>query len=182
MVRLIESGILRFQYGDWRGSSVGPSREGLMSAPAQALATKPIVKVRLADAAIAGACVSLLFSLLLIVFPKSFPDLIVQNWFNGRLTAGMLVFALVFNCALYQRIARRRSAKVDSLAFFAVGLGTEITVVCFGLIFPATAVLAQKGIQARGYEEVLALVYFAIVAAVFFPFLVIRFTQDLRKP
>ena len=52
-----------------------------MSAPAQALAvaSKPIVKVRLADAASSGACVSLLFSLLLIVFPKSFPDLIVQN-------------------------------------------------------------------------------------------------------
>ena len=154
-----------------------------MSAPAPALAAapKPIVKVRLADAANAGACVSLIFSLLLVVFPAYFPDVIIESWFDGRLTAGMLLFALLFNCALYERIARLRSAKTDALAFLAIGVGTVITVTCFSLIFPAIALMTRLREQARAHEEVLALAYFAVVAAVFFPFLIIRFTQDLKK-
>jgi hypothetical protein len=154
-----------------------------MSAPAPALAAapKPIVKVRLADVANAGACVSLMFSLLLVVSPAFFPDLIIESWFDGRLTAGMLLFALLFNCALYERIARLRFAKTDPLAFLAIGLGTAITVICFSLIFPAIALMTQLREQAHAHEEVLALAYFAVVAAVFSPFLIIRFTQDLRK-
>ena len=146
-----------------------------------AVAPKPIVKVRLADAAVAGGWVSLIFSLLLVAFPASFPEVIVESWFDGRLTTGMLLFALLFNCARYARIARLRSAKTDPLAFLAIGLGTAITVICFSLIFPAIALMTLPGLDVRAYEEVLALAYFAVVAAVFFPFLVIRFTQDLRK-
>lgn len=105
----------------------------------------------------------------------------MEGWFDGRLSAGMLLFALLFNCARYARIARLRSAKTDPLAFLAIGLGTAITVICFDLIFPAIALMTLSRLHARAYEEVLALAYFAVVAAVFFPFLVIRFTQDLRK-
>jgi hypothetical protein len=154
-----------------------------MSAPAPALAAapKPIVKVRMRDAANASACISLIFSLLLVVFPVYFPAAIIESWFDGRLTAGMLLFALLFNCALYERVARLRSAKTEPLAFLAIGIGTVITVVCFSLMLPAVVLMTHLREQARAKEEVLALAYFAVVAAVFFPFMMIRFTQDLRK-
>ncbi len=151
------------------------------SAPALARAPKPTVKMRLGDAAKAAACISLLFSLLLLAFPADFADVIVESWFNGRLTAGMLLFALLFNCELYTRIARRRSAKTDPLGFLAIGLGTALTVMGFGLFLPAAVLLTQWRAQVKVHEEVLALAHFAVVAAVFIPFLIIRFTQDPKK-
>jgi hypothetical protein len=155
-----------------------------MSAPAPGFvpAPEPTVKVRLGDSANAAACVSLTFSLLLVVSPAYFPDVIIESWFTGRLTAGLLLFALLFNCALYMRIARLRSSKTDPLAFLAIGLGTAMTVIGFSCLLPAAVLMTQWRVQARAHEEVLALAYFAVVAAVFFPFFIIRFTQDLRKP
>jgi membrane protein YdbS with pleckstrin-like domain len=105
----------------------------------------------------------------------------MENWFNGHLTAALLVFALLFNCVLYMRIARQRGAKADRLAFLALGVVTAVTVIGCSFMLPATVLMRHWREEARVHEEVLALVYFATLAAVFFPFLVIRFTQDRKK-
>jgi hypothetical protein len=154
-----------------------------MSAPAQGLAAAPtpIVKVRLADAANAAACVSLTFTLLLVFFPAYFPEVIIESWFTGRLTAGVMLFALFFNSVLYMRAARLRSAKTDPLAFLAIGLGTALAVIAFSFLLPAAVLFTQWRLRARAHEEVLALAYFALLAAVFFPLFLIRFTQDLKE-
>jgi hypothetical protein len=154
-----------------------------MSAPAPGLAaaSKPTVKVRLGDSANAATCISLIFSLLLVVLPTSFPNVIMENWFNGRLTAGVLLFALLFNCILYMRIARQRCAKTAPLAFLTLTLVTALTVIGFSLVLPASVLMTHWRTQARVREDVLALVYFAVLAAVFFPFLIMRFTQDRKK-
>jgi hypothetical protein len=154
-----------------------------MSTPAPALAAtpRPIVSVRLGDAANAATCMSVIFSLLLVVFPASFPNLIMQNWFNGHLTEGVLLFALLFNYALYVRIVRQRGAKADRLALLALGVATALTVIGFSFVLPAAVLMKHWREQAIVREEVLALVYFAVVAAVIIPFLIIRFTQDRKK-
>lgn len=154
-----------------------------MSAPAPGLVATPtpIVRVRLGDAANAATCVSVIFSLLLTVLPGSFPNLIMKYWFSGHLTEGVLLFALLFNYALYLRIARQRGAKADRLAMLALGVSTALTVIGFSFVLPAAVLMKHWREQALVREDLLALVYFALVAAVFIPFLIIRFTQDRKK-
>ena len=155
-----------------------------MSAPAPGLTTPPkpivMVKVRLGDAANAATCVSLIFSLLVVVLPESFPNVVIQNGLNGHLAAGVLLFAMSFNCAIYLRIAKQRCAKADARVLLALGFITALTVIAFSFILPVAVLMTQWQSQARMREEVLALVYFAVLSAVLFPFLVIRFTQDRK--
>jgi hypothetical protein len=152
------------------------------AAPGLAPAPKPTVKVRLADAASAATCVSLTYSLLLVVLPVSWPNLIMENWLAGRLTPSLLLFACLFNCALYMNIARQRCLRTSPLTFLGLGVVTAIAVIGCSYMLPAAVLMTQWRAEARVREEVLALVYFAAVAAVFFPFLVIRFTQDPQDP
>ena len=154
-----------------------------MSAPAPALTAKPdrVVKVRIADAAGAAGCVSLIFSLLLVVFPDYFPRLIIENWYAGRLTVGLLLLTVLFNCALYFGIARQRSALTAPLAWGAILTGTVVTVLTFSAIVPGVVLVSHWNSRALVHEDVIFLVYFALIAAIFFPFLLIRFTQDLKK-
>jgi heme/copper-type cytochrome/quinol oxidase subunit 3 len=93
----------------------------------------------------------------------------------------MLLFAWLFDCVLYLRIARRRWAKADPLAFLGVGVVTAVVLIGCSFMLPAAVVMTHWRDQARVREEVIALAYFALLASVFFPFLVIRFTQDRKK-
>ena len=69
-----------------------------MSAPAPALAQAPAprrtVTVRLADAALTIAFLSLVFGLLLVSFPVSFARIIQDSWLHGNLTVAMMVITL----------------------------------------------------------------------------------------
>ena len=78
-----------------------------MSAPTLALAEvqQRKVIVRLADPAVAAAYISVAFGLLLVFFPVWFPRMMVRNWWNGRLTIAMVVFTLLFDSAIYIRVA-----------------------------------------------------------------------------
>ncbi len=155
-----------------------------MSAPAPALAATPdrALKIRLADVAVAGGCVSLLFSLLLVGFPDYFPRMILESWSNGHLIAGLLLFAVLFNCALYVGIARMRSATTTAVGYLAIGSGTAATALTFSWIVPVASLVEQQNLtRVRAREEVLFLVYFAVVAAIFVPFLIIRLTQEFKK-
>jgi len=89
-----------------------------MSAPAPALATAPrrTVTVRLADAALTVACLSLVFGFLLVFFPVSFARIIRDSWLHGNLTVAMMVITLSIDACLYVRIAYRLSAKPTVLA------------------------------------------------------------------
>jgi len=157
-----------------------------VSAPAPALAKpqRPKVIVRLADAAVAVASLSLIFFLLLVFFPVSFPRIIVTSWQRGYLAVVLMVFTLVLDAFLYLRVAYLRSAKPTVLV--AACLGSLPIIVVVGLSFLMESAVTQTisldlpNLQARMNEEVLAHTYLGLVSAVFLPFLVIRLLQQFK--
>jgi hypothetical protein len=157
-----------------------------VSAPAPALAKpqRPRVIVRLADAAVTVASLSLIFFLLLVFFPVSFPRIIVTSWQRGYLAVVLMVLTLVLDSFLYLRVAYLRSAKPTVLV--AACLGSLPILVVGGLSFLMESAVTQTvslnlpNLQARMNEEVLAHTYLGLVSAVFLPFLVIRLLQQFK--
>jgi hypothetical protein len=153
-------------------------------APALAKAKGRTVTVRLADSGIAIAWLSLLFGLLLVFFPVSFPLLLVDCWQSGNLIPGVMVFALSLDAGIYVRAAYLLSAKPTVLA--AACLGSLPIIVVVGLSFLLHGAIAHTlseglpNLQARVGEEILAHTYFGLVSAVFLPFLVIRLLQQVK--
>jgi len=158
-----------------------------VSAPAPALAveSRRPVTMRLADPAAMLAYLSLMFGALLVVFPISFPRIIVQSWQNASLMSTMILFTVLLNVAIYLRVAHVRSAKPGIMA--ASCLGCVPVLVLVGLNFWLHATIAHTlsgyvpNAAARVDEEILAHTYFALVAAIFTPFLIIRFGQQFRQ-
>ena len=154
-----------------------------MSAPAPALANgkRRIAVVRLADPAVAVAWVSVVFGLLLVFLPVSFPHTIIQNWENGRLTPVMVLFTVLLDLAIYLRIVHKLVAKPSVLASISLGLLPPMITV--GLSFLLQWAIATEfsgyitNVQARVQEEVVFHTYFALVSAVFVPFLLVRLIQ-----
>jgi hypothetical protein len=157
-----------------------------MSAPAPALdkALRRTVTVRLADAAVTVAYLSLVFGFLLVFFPVSFPRIIQSSWLNGNLIVAMMVITLSIDACLYVRIAYRLSAKPTVLA--AACLGSLPIVVVAGLSFPLQGAVDYTisgdlpNLQARVGEEILTHTYLGLVTGIFLPFLVIRLLQQLK--
>jgi hypothetical protein len=141
--------------------------------------------MRLADPAAMLAYVSLSFGLLLVLFPVSFPRLIVQNWQNSYLTPIMILFSVSLNLGLYLSVTHRRSAKPGLVA--SACLGSVPVFVLAGLNFVLQASIAHtlSGDLPNGLahvnEEILAHTYFALIAAIFAPFLLIRLGQQFSK-
>ena len=157
-----------------------------MSAPAPALAKpqRPRVVVRLADAAVTVAFLSLIFGLALMFFPVSFPRIIVTSWQRGYLVVVMMAIALVLDAVVYLRAAYLRKAKPPILV--TACLGSLPIMVVGGLSFLMESAVTQTisldlpNVQARVNEEILAHTYLGLVSAVFLPFLVIRLLQQFK--
>ena len=157
-----------------------------MSAPAVARA-KPherIVVVRLADAAEAMAVLSLVFGLLLVLFPVSFPRMIVNSWQHGQLMPIMMALTLLLDTFLYLRIAYMRSAKPGLVAAACLGSLPLLVVGGLSLLLQAAVSHTLSGdipnLQLRVGEEILAHTYLGLISAVFLPFLVIRLLQQFK--
>ncbi len=157
-----------------------------MSAPAPALAAKQhrIVVVRLADSAQLMGFLSLIYTALLVIFPVSFPNIIVRSWERGYLLPVMMIFTFLLDTALYLRIAQRLSASPGVLAAACLG---SLPILVVG----ASSILLQKSVKyilasdlpnlhARVGEEILAHTYLGLVSAVFLPFLAIRLLQQFK--
>jgi hypothetical protein len=157
-----------------------------MSAAAPALVRSPSrpVMVRIGDPAVAVAYLSVVFGLLLVFFPVSFPEIIVKSWALGRLTPAMMVLALLLDAGIYVRVAHLRSAKPGLVASACLGSVPIMIVVGLSFLLQASVSHTLSGylpnVQARVNEEILAQTYFGLVSAVFFPFLLIRFTQQFK--
>ena len=157
-----------------------------MSAPAPALAKpqRPRVVVRLADAAVTVAFLSLIFGLVLVFFPVSFPRIIVTSWQRGYLVVVMMAITLVLDAVVYLRVAYLRKAKPPILV--TACLGSLPIMVVGGLSFLMESAVTQAisldlpNVQARVNEEILAHTYLGLVSAVFLPFLVIRLLQQFK--
>lgn len=157
-----------------------------MSAPAPSLARtqQRIVAVRLADAAETIAILSLVFGLVLVIFPVSFPRMIVNAWQHGQLMAIMMVLTLLVDSGLYVRVTCMQAAKPGLLAAACLGSLPLLVVGGLSLLLQSavshTLALDMSNLQSRVNEEILAHTYFGIVSAIFVPFLVIRFLQQFR--
>jgi len=160
-----------------------------MSAPAPALAPlaksqRKIAVVRMADASGAVAVLSLLFGLLLVFFPVSFPRVIVKSWQHGQLMLFMMAFTFLLDTYLYLRVAYLQSAKPRPAV--AACLGSLPLLVVAGLSILLRSALSHTlsaglpNLQARLGEEILAHTYLGLVSAVFLPFLVIRLLQQVK--
>ena len=157
------------------------------SATAPALAKEPrrTVAMRLADPAIMLANVSFAFGLLLIVFPRSFPRIILENWQNARLTPLMILFTVSLNLGLYLSVAHRRSSRPGIVASACLGSVPVFVLAALNLVLQATITHTLAGsisnAPAQVDEEILAQTYFALIAAIFAPFLLIRLGQQFQK-
>jgi hypothetical protein len=157
-----------------------------MSAPAPALAPAPrrTVTVRLADAALTVAYLSLIFGLLLVFFPVSFAQIIQASWQQGNLTVAMMVITLAIDAGLYVRIAHRLSAKPTVVA--AMCLGSLPIVVAVGVSFCLRGAVDftlsgdLPNLQGRVGEEILAQTYLGLVSGIFLPFLALRLLQQFK--
>ena len=154
------------------------------AAPARANAERRIVVVRLADAAEAMAVLSLVFGLLLVFFPVSFPKMIVNSWQRGQLMLVMMVLALLLDTCLYVRIALMRSAKPGIVAAACLGSLPLLVVGGLSILLQAAVSHTLSGdmpnLQLRVGEEILAHTYLGLISAVFLPFLVIRLLQQFK--
>ena len=157
-----------------------------MSAPAPALA-KPqrrIVVVRLADSAEAVAALSLVFGLLLVSFPVSFPRMIVISWQHGQLMPVMMVVTLLLDTCLYLRVAHLLSAKPGVVAAACLGSLPLLVVGGLSLLLQGAVGRTLAGdmpnLQLRVGEEILAHTYLGLVSAVFLPFIAIRLLQQFK--
>jgi hypothetical protein len=125
------------------------------------------------------------FGVALVCFPVSFPRVIVQNWWSGRLTVAMILFTVLLDVGLYLRVAHRRSAHPGRLASAFLGSLPVIVVVGLSLLLKAaiarTLLTDVPNLQGRIAEEILAHTYFALISAAFFPFLVIRLLQQFKN-
>jgi len=153
-------------------------------APALAKAQRRIVIVRLADAAEAVALLSLVFGLLLVFFPVSFPRMIVNSWQHGQLMLVMMVLTLLLDTCLYLRVAHLRSSKPGVVAAACLGSLPLLVVGGLSLLLQGAVGRTLSGdmpnLQLRVGEEILAHTYLGLVSAVFLPFLVIRLLQQFK--
>lgn len=158
-----------------------------MSAPATAMAKAPerrIVVVRMADAAEAVAFLSLVFGVLLVVFPVQFPKMIVHGWEQGRLAPAMMLLTLLLDTCIYLRVTHLLSAKPGIVG--AACLGSLPLIIVGGLSFLLQAAVSHTlasdlpNLQGRIGEEILAHTYLGLVAAVFLPFMMIRVLQGFQ--
>jgi hypothetical protein len=158
-----------------------------MSAAAPALTKEPrrTVAMRLADPAAMLAYVALSFGLGLVLFPVSFPMMIVRNWQDAYLTPLMILFTVSLNLGLYLRVTYRRSAKPGILASACLGSVPVFVLAGLNLLLQTTISHTLSGdlpnALARVDEEILSHTFFALIAAIFAPFLLIRLGQQFFR-
>ena len=136
------------------------------------------------DCARQSTILSLMFGLLLVLLPISFPRLIVTSWQHGQLMPVMMMFTLLLDTALYLRVAHMLSAKPGIVAAACLGSLPLLVVGGLSLLLQSAVKLTLASdlpnLQARVGEEVLAHTYLGLVSAVFLPFLVIRLLQQFK--
>lgn len=147
-----------------------------------------VVKVRLSDSAMLSGGVSLLYALVLSLYPRAFPKLLERSFDSGHFFSVLALLLLSANELLFVLISRRRSQSPGLLtpAFIAcltLGVVSFFQVLVYGA--HAQAMLSQfmlhdsnrlrLGISS---EDLLIYAHFAMVSGIAVPYLVVRATQN----
>ena len=146
------------------------------------------VKVRLSDSAVLAGAVSLLYALALIVYPRTFPEMLERTWAGGHIFLALAVLLLVANEILFVFISRRRSQKPDLLTAGYIALLTIGVLFVFRLLVNAADAQTQLSHiflhVARGVrdgissEELVIYTHLAMVSGIVLPYLLVRVTQN----
>jgi acyl dehydratase len=143
-----------------------------------------MLRIRLSDPAAAAAYASVVFAVLVLIFPASFPRMLADGWFTGRLTPALIVIAGLMNAGIYLRVAHLRSAKPGLVGSAVLGVLTALTLAGL-MLLESQVVRAQisyaSNPQAYVTEEILAHTYFGLISGLFIPYLFLRFAQGLKR-
>jgi hypothetical protein len=97
----------------------------------------------------------------------------------------MILFSVSLNLGLYLSVTHRRSAKPGLVASACLGSVPVFVLAGLNLVLQASIAHTLSGDLPNGLahvnEEILAHTYFALIAAIFAPFLLIRLGQQFSK-
>jgi len=143
-------------------------------------------KVRLSDSAVLAGAISLAFAAALMIFPHAFPDSLRRMFDGGYFFRTLGVSLVITNEILFLLICNRRSQKPNPLTLGYIAFLT-ITLVFVFRMFVVFAdeqaqishvLLHMSGRSAIGSEELLLYTHLGIVSGIFFPYVLVRLTQD----
>jgi hypothetical protein len=142
-------------------------------------------KVRLSDSAMLAGTVSLMYAFALMLFPSAFPELLTRIFDHGQFFLVITAVVVCANEALLVVITNRRYQKTN---LFSCGYIAFLTIGC-AFVFRALLVSANAQAQLSrvflhggrdgiGSEELLIYTHLALVSGIFFPYLMVRITQN----
>jgi len=150
------------------------------------------VKVRMSDAAVLAGAASLLYALVLMAFPRAFPELLARVFGWGYFFLALGVVLVGTNEILFLRISKRRSQKPDLLTAGYIAFLTTTVVFGFWLLVSAanlqteiSQLVPDPSGRARdrvGPEELLVYTFLTMVSGIFLPYLMVRVTQNYVSP
>ena len=146
------------------------------------------VKVRMSDAAVLAGAVSLLYALALIVFPRSFPELLQRIFDWGPFFPAITALLVATNEILFVLICKRRDQRPGMLTPAYIAFLTIAVVGFFWLLFYASdaggqvshlVLRASSGVRdGLGSEDRLVYTHLTIVSGIFLPYLLVRVTDN----
>ena len=153
--------------------------------PASRLTT---AKVRLSNPAVLAGSLSLLYAVVLMLFPRAFPELLQRIFQRGHFFTALAVLLLAANEILFLFIFRRRVQKPGLLTPGYIAFLTIGVVFAFWLLVNTadlehqlsqlslpTSSPVRDGINS---EELLVYTHLGMVAGIVFPYLLVRLTQN----
>lgn len=142
-------------------------------------------KVRLSDSAVLAGIVSLAYAACLMAFPRAFPLLLERMFYGGYFFRTLAVLLLVANEVLFVVICKRRDQRPSPFTAAYIGCLTITLVFVFRalLVFAddraqIASLLLHLGRKGLGAEELLLYTHLGIVSGIFFPYVLVRLTQD----
>lgn len=143
-------------------------------------------KVRLSDSAVLAGVVSLAYAAAVMIFPHAFPGWLQRVFDNGYFFRTLGGFLVITNQILFLLICRRRNQKPNLLTLGYIAFLTITLVFVFRMFVMFADEQAQishvllhlSGRSAIGSEELLLYSHLGIVSGIFFPYVLVRLTQD----
>lgn len=144
------------------------------------------VKVRLSDSAVLAGAVSLLYAIVLMAFPRTFPELVKHIFYGGYFFRTVAVLLLGANEMLFLFLCQKRGNRVNLVTSgYIAGLTITMVFALRALVVLANehALLAHLSLpipsrEGIGTEELLLYTHLGLISGIVGPFLMVRLTQN----
>jgi len=143
-------------------------------------------KVRLSDSAVLAGVISVTYAAALMFLPHAFPEVLQRVFDRGYFFRTIALLLVITNEILFLVICKRRHQKPNllTLGYIAFLTITLVFVLRMLVMFAdeqaqiSHVLLHMSGRSAIGSEELLLYTYLGIVSGIFFPYVLVRLTQD----